>query len=123
MIVQNYFDFKQLFKDVLKSTFSQYKSSNDFIEENYIEDVSEKEKIISMFNFLNNKKEVKRLISEFEISEEQTIDFDAEEIEISFSEDTSYHNEGGSHFGGYEYVFKVNTELNSFTSLDIINHN
>jgi len=41
--------------------------------------------------FINNEEEVKRLLTEYEISEDQTFNLQDNIIQISFLEDTSTH--------------------------------
>ena len=123
MQVQTYFDFKLCFKEVLKETLKHYKTAAQFINENCLQASKEQEKARELFRFIADDKQIKRLLFDFENSEDQQIDFEAEHIEICFDEDTSTHNEGGSHFGGYQYVFGINTDEGTFTGLEVINHN
>ena len=123
MQVQTYFDFKLCFKEVLKETLKNYKDVKQFIEENYLKEPKELEKANELFRFIKDDKQIKRLLFDFDISEGQQIDFEAEHIEICFDEDTSTHNEGGSHYGGYQYNFGINTDEGTFTGLNVINHN
>ena len=123
MQVQTYFDFKLCFKEVLKETLKNYKDVKQFIGENYLEEPKELEKANELFRFITDAKLVKELIEDFENSEDQQVDFEAEHIEICFDEDTSTHNEGGSHYGGYQYNFGINTDEGTFTGLEVINHN
>jgi hypothetical protein len=44
-------------------------------------------------------------------------------MRISFQEDTSYSNEGGSHPGGYTYDFIVDTEEMHIINMEVTNHN
>jgi hypothetical protein len=123
MEVQTYFDFKLCFKEVLKETLKKYKSAEQFISENYLDEPKELEKASELFRFITDDKQIKRLLFDFENSEDQQVDFEAEHIEICFDEDTSTHNEGGSHYGGYQYNFGINTDEGTFTGLEVINHN
>lgn len=94
-----------------------------FIEDNSLTSVKEIEQVNELFRFINDDKQVDRLLTEFEVSEDQEIDFTADYIEISFDEDTSSHNEGGSNYGGYQYIFTINAENGTFNGLEVINHN
>lgn len=123
MQVQTYFDFKLCFKEVLKETLKNYKDVNQFIKENHLEEPKELEKVTELFKFITDQKAVKELIEDYENSEDQQVDFEAEYIEICFDEDTSTHNECGSYFGGYQYNFGINTDEGTFTGLEVINHN
>ena len=123
MQTQTYFDFKLCFKEVLKETLENYKYVHELIEENYLELPKELENANDLFRFISDEKAVKELLDDFEISEDQQIDFLSDFIDISFYQDTSTHNEGGSHLGGYEYVFTINTDEGTFIGLEVVNHN
>ena len=68
MQVQTYFDFKLCFKEVLKETLKQYKSVEQFIAENYLDEPKELEKANDLFRFITDSKLVKELIEDFEIN-------------------------------------------------------
>lgn len=121
--LQDYFDFKRLFKTVLESTLLYSPTKEDYIENYYVTGEEELKGVSDLYFFISNSKLTKSLLTEFEVSEEQTIDFSSNEIGISFDEDTSTHTENGSDFGGYQYIFTIDIEEQLFINLKVINHN
>lgn len=121
--IQDYFNFKELFKVVKQNTIECFDTSKEYIEETCTECDNEVKSINTLYLFIKDESQIKRLLLDFEVSEEQNFNLSDEIIEISFTEDTSYSNEGGSHFGGYEYIFTIDTEMRMFKGLKIINHN
>jgi len=121
--IQGFFDFKRLFKEVRINTIEMFGSANELIEDLCIDNKEEIKGYKDLYNFILDKEQVKRLHTEFEISEDQDFNLSDNELTISFTEDTSTNNEGGEHLGGYEYLFTINTEMKAFVGFEIVNHN
>lgn len=121
--LRSFFDFTGLYIDIKKNTLNEYKTKEDFIK--VLSDFEVKKKMAEgLWYFLSDSKHQEIWLSKVEVSESNVeIDFHADNIEISFIEDTSYSNEGGTHHGGYEYVFKINLEHRIFIGFEVINHN
>lgn len=119
--IQDYFDFFGLLKTVRLNTIECFNTAEEYIEDTCVEDEEEIKSLKLLYKLIKDEKWLEEI--DLEVSEDQFIDFNADIIEISFDEDTSTHNEGGSHYGGYQYVFTIDTEMMMFKGLEVINHN
>ena len=121
--LKRFFDYDGLYKDTRNNTIGQYKTIEEFVE--FIDSVGyDVEKAKVLYVFLTDDDHAGFFIRKMELCEDSNyLDFNDEIIEITYNEDTSEHNEGGSHPGGYEYIFKIDLELEIMLGLEIINHN
>ena len=121
--IQGFFDFHRLFTDIRKNTLKFSKTAEEYIDDYSVDDKKEQEELIILYRFIKDDKAVDLLLTEYEVGEDQDFNLQDKTIQISFIEDTSVHNEGGSHYGWYEYLFTIDTDIKIFTGLDVINHN
>lgn len=120
-MLKNFFDFDGLYREIRKNTLEDFPTLEEYLD--FIEDQGEdKIKAESLYLFITDPIH-DDIFMDFEPGEDNQIVVKDDILEIYFWEDTGYSNEGGTHYGGYEYWFRINLEHENFISLEVVNQN
>ena len=120
-ITEQFFDYNSFYKVLKENTLKKFAERDDFLDFLDHTTVTNIEWGNTLWDFITGEYGVE---PDWEVSEESGgIDISGNHTYLSFFVDTGYSNEGGSHDGGYEYLFVVDLNNMILRELQIINWN
>tara|TARA_R110000772_G_scaffold79172_3_gene169500 strand:- start:1750 stop:2214 length:465 start_codon:yes stop_codon:yes gene_type:complete len=120
------------FTDRITTHFFDHQSFYNTLKENTLKKFKERDELLNCLNkpVLKWGNELWDFITglygkdpDWYVSEESTLSISGDITYLSFTVDTGYSNEGGSHDGGYEYIFVIDLGDMIFRELQIVNWN